>query len=750
MLRQRLLSGTRKCPQRVSRLIGVPWRRLNSTRTPLEDTEDKPTQASDGPPQVPEKHKIADLPGRNAWSDEQVVLSAAQRMISDGIMESAPWEKPEGNENKALFLKLAPGKKSPLQQAENNERFNPVDFERDLKNMVGVCEGSQNAQILKNLQELRPDGTVTEEQYKQLQSDVTKGFTNKQLQSYLRQEGVKRGKANTKSQLVQKVIDTLWQVKVSKEVEEMVRKEERIPLPNKRELFLLMANNGYIMNSWSRMGANLTINNEHDTLIVSGTPAIVKFVQVSWSELLKNVQSTTMKLKKLNKFYETELKKAMPIEQVQQLSNAYFDKISDADQLYQVSAFSRYNLDLARGALLAATDYSKSREKELDKTFIDDNPDLVFKKYTNSNLPWHIRADPLYRLKMRGKRQRESLLTDQVDPATLIQSVADLKSQVRTAQGNFERKFLEPKAAETADVHISDNQLSSDLAARVDLALLETKLLTSGQPDWISDVSASFGRFLYRGKDTDNYRYFDANLPETTKRLGQLPLLDRSNCRLFGATGGILTHSNKSFQMKLVPDAFKKFNSLTELPDVEVWFDITGGKVNLASCNVFVNEHEYSHDVPVPELKSDIRFQSSFNSMLIDSAIDSDETFGKKQHNLHKFLSRIPEEYLYIMRDPARAHRLFKSIQNRPVALKLNQDDKPVSYLITSVSTRQTMELEFRGLPVIYEVVRDSLGDHHQVSLLSDIQVSDAESTKQVKLDRFNRNAFRLAQFLQS
>ncbi|GME91681.1 unnamed protein product [Ambrosiozyma monospora] len=209
-------------------------------------------------------------------------------------------------------------------------------------------------------------------------------------------------------------------------------------------------------------------------------------------------------------------------------------------------------------------------------------------------------------------------------------------------------------------------------------------------------TNVTYGRVLFQDKSTSGTPFFHDNVPEVTKKLADLTLLDK-HAKLFGTAGGIRNYFQTSLEVKLIPDGFSKFENFENLPNIEIWFNVNNSVVDLKSCTIYVNEGEKNVFVPVPECKFDMKFQSSYNSVLISG--DEPEfnvTFIKKQKSLFEFVNKIPVRLLRLS-DSDSIARLTNAMENHNIDININGRKKNVPYLITSVRTKKTIELEFDG-----------------------------------------------------
>lgn len=767
---------------------------IESSDTKNEETPDKSKPEEEIQAKEPVDSMFPDdivLP----WEKEGFEESSASKQSTE-----KPWEVDfhlengqnleGGSDPEHLILGPFKRKYSPLEKLQlgqeasqhrhskyqDDNYLDVVDFERDVKNLMIFKQDLSSGEVLKKIEEFRPrENAISVKRYNQLVKDMKSAFKLSQLRQFGEEKKVPGyTKSINKSRLLKKIIKEYWKITVSDKVmdENALNTQTRIALQNRRELFLLLSHNGYITNSWSRLGAKLSLSAENDELIVSGSPNIVSFVQVSWNELLNKVQSITLKLKKLRNFYETVLHRKLPIDRLQELSNVYFDKISEKDQLYVLSAFSKANLSLAKSALLGATEYSGTVKRMLDNGVLDNYKDqIVFKEVNDSSLPWYMLSDgPVYRAKLPRPRKSQSFLVDNIQMDTLLEELRQLKHNVDNSEQKFEFNFLEG-GEKTEKEEINDKQ-GDDIDA---IASKPTSLHTSinykdlseamlhpkveKKKNWMPNmINATLGKILFQGKSQDTNSFFLSNLPGANRMLSQLSLLDK-DAHLFGAAGGIRNQFTKALQIKLVPDGFKKFSYFKELPNIELWFDVIHHKVQLDSCSAYINEYENNYEIPLPDRSNDVKFQSSCNSLLTEGEEEGLADFAITQKHLFKFLSRIPSDLLNV-EEPGSVSRLINSMQSRSVAIKMDErfltdpsgNDKKVHrnvpYLITSVNLKRSIELEYRDMPVIYECVENASGYNYNVSILSKIEEENDEMTRQKQLREFTGNVMEFIKYL--
>lgn len=71
-----------------------------------------------------------------------------------------------------------------------------------------------------------------------------------------------------------------------------------------------------------------------------------------------------------------------------------------------------------------------------------------------------------------------------------------------------------------------------------------------------------------------------------------------------------------------------------------------------------------------------------------------------------------------------------------------------VPYVITEVNLKRTIELEYRKMPVIYEVINNGLCESYKVSLLSDVKEEMSQEEKEAEFKKFCAKVLQFVKFL--
>ncbi|ODV82777.1 hypothetical protein CANARDRAFT_30571, partial [[Candida] arabinofermentans NRRL YB-2248] len=441
------------------------------------------------------------------------------------------------------------------------------------------------------------------------------------------------------------------------------------------------------------------------------------------------------------------------------LSNVHFDKVEDEDSTYILSSFNDTNLFLAKSGLLAALEYSATSSTVVDKTFVKDITGFVHQSYDDNTLPWYTKDSELGRIKKPASRKRTtSFEVIPTDTDLLSMEINKLKAEVDTAEDKFQHNFIAKEQEEEEEVienliegETHDNEIESDSISKVKVLrnLDSDKIyeeLSSQVPEikehWRPNViNATYGKMLFQNSTMQGSSHFHLNLPEVNKKLSSLELYDKE-AKLFGSNGGVRNYFQNSLQIKLVPDGFANFEYFKKLPSIEIWFSISRDRINKSDCNVIITESERNVQIPIPEFKNDLMYQSTYNSDLINTEIDDELKFQQKQPGIFEFVKSLPSYQLDISK-PESISKLLGGIPSHTINIKLDSDSEPVPYLISVINKVRSIELEFKGCPVIYQVISNGDVERFEVSILKTDEV-DKDSFKE-----FNETAVELLQFIE-
>lgn len=685
-------------------------------------------------------------------------------------------------------LILAPLRKksSPIERltprksvSHRADRSSGVNFqiERDYKNLMQFKYNVSSDDFVNIIEELKPSTpVVTVKQLTELSLNLDKSFRVKQIRQYIENScpEIVLKKSMSKKKLINKIISEHWNLKVTLDPTGDLVCETRIDLSNKRDLFLLLSNRGFLPQHWSLIGAQLSLGTTRKELVVRGSKNIVNFVQASWNDLLNNISTDTVNLGPMMDFYES-LGKTLDLNTLQHECGVHFDKVSLDKKSYVLSAIKNASISNAKIEILKATEYRRgctnSIITELIKEAEKEDKDMLMKmEVSDESLPWYIKPENYFRYSITKERLRESLLSDDsMIVESLSDEVQDLKLEVEEAREKFEynyvqtedewnkKKLEKSKRSDEKFFHIKEGSRSStEVLDKLDAAKIEEGLADGdfgGRDDPTklmldNVVSVKFGKLLFEKEkgpksvaETPRNTYFSENLSQVVRNIGRLELMDK-DARLFGATGGIMNRFNRQIHVKLIPNGFwgGRFENFVESPSIEILFDLKDGKLTVNGFSAFTCESERSVEVAVPHLDVDMKFQSSYNSMLVynrdqwllngrpehafrgleGAATDNDITLNKRQINM--FISQIAKRQLDLRR-PGGLLAMLHQFRHKPYAFHFPQGPNRtnlVKYSAVKVELVRSIELDYAGLPVSFELHDDGEHQRVEVSMLRD------------------------------
>lgn len=733
--------------------------------------------------------------------DKNEINEISQTDPSKSELILAPMKK-----KSSPIQRLTP-RKSLLSNNTENTNFN-FKIERDYKSLMQFKYTVSNDDFINIIEELKPTNSViTVKQLLELSLNLDKSFKLKQIREYIERScpDITLKKSMSKKKLINLIISEHWRLKVTLDPTEDLLEETRIDLSNKRDLFLLLSNRGFLPQHWSLIGAQLSLGNSRKELVVRGSKNIVNFVQASWNDLLNNISTDTIDLTDVIKFYD-KLGKKLDLQTLQKESGVYFDKVNIDNNSYVLSAIKNSAISNAKIEILKATEYRYGyNDTIIIKNLIDEakkvNKDSLIKmEISDDTLPWYIKPENHFRYSVAKKRIRESLLSDDSMIVELLSDeVQNLKLEVEEAKEKFEYNFVQTEDATKLNnsnkeklkdnqfFHIENDDSSSmnvknpiNILEKIDIKEFDKEINNCQFEDKDNKnklmldnvISVKFGKLLFEKGDKNlKNSYFSENLSEVVRNIGKLELLDKES-RLFGATGGIMNRFNKQIYVKLIPNGFwgNKFEQLMNYPSIEILFDLKDGKLEVNKFTSFLSEFEKNIEVSLPELEIDLKFQNSFNSMFIynkdqwllngykeedfrgnditeqentntnNENDDNDILMNKRLINM--FISQISKRQFDIRRNVGLVG-ILNQFKYKPYSFYFPTSNNKkkfemIKYCPIKVEFVQSIELEYKGLPVSFELRDDGENEKVEISMLKE----------GVNMEEFVQHSADLANFL--
>lgn len=466
-------------------------------------------------------------------------------------------------------------------------------------------EQESNEQLAKTIESCKPSSTViSEERFVQLEKILDEQFTLQQLKLYTKLRYAYYRSRITKQKLIPMVIKKFWNCTVDPEKSELedLIVENEISLETRDIYLLLLTKNGRILQNLARIGATIAVVIDENKIIVRSTSTIFKYVEVSISKILSNIQSEVISVDQIIKDHSSVLNSSrihpeQILSMVQRESSTFVEPAEDSK--YKISAIGTKNLVSINRLLLWALNYSPQTTEVL--LFCGDKS-KSYDRYPLTNiewLDWISKTDNWFRL-------QEPVLRSQSKTLPMV-DITDKINTLYESLGKKPEKMIEPKLS-----------------------------------NFSTTLSATLGQVL---ENQTGKHLFQTKLGNLLPKLLQLPLWsDESND--YDAYN--LDHHVYLFQLKFSPN-IASLNYKYDIPPLELWFTVDDyGLADKLSLRCI---HHYSENCAIlqtPELPYDFRFSLDSTMDTIPLECDSKNLFEwilQEQPGLAEFLKTLHLHY---------------------------------------------------------------------------------------------------------
>ncbi|GME70025.1 unnamed protein product [[Candida] boidinii] len=299
---------------------------------------------------------------------------------------------------------------------------------------------------------------------------------------------------------------------------------------------------------------------------------------------------------------------------------------------------------------------------------------------------------------------------------------------------------------------------------------------------WLpQNVTVNFGKVLFEKSEKDEKEikenkinndnrisYFHSNLPEINNKISELPLLNKE-AHLFGSSGGIINQCLYYLQIRLTPDAYSKFNNFLNYPNIEIWIEMDkkGNHLRIIEngSSVYVLERETSLIYPIPSMEYDMKFQSSYNSLLNHDLIEN-ENENENVNDKDKDKIKKNEKTKISVNNQLALNNLIKKCESLRInfnefgslqkflhsiktKVNVNIKDENIPYLLTNVNIRRSIDIDFDGEDIIYEVVTDHNNNkRYEVTLACTNETNENGEIPIEGFKKFVDNSFKFLKFI--
>lgn len=726
----------------------------------------------------PERHQNHDQ-GFNSypWESNDIIDVEAtsfpwdSQLTDSKIQEKGSLTETAVDPTRAELI-LGPIKKKPMNRNRKSSTLkddSSFSITNNFKDLLEFKHLISDTDMISSIESLKPsEQIISLVQLTEITKSMDRMCRRNHLVDYLKEKSPELiskigSKALTKKSIIKAIITQLWDLKIDQSnMDTSAEVTYTIDLTHKRDLFLLSSSRGVLFDHWSLMGAKLSINTSTKELIVKGSQNIVDFVQTSWNQMLNGVVSKQFKLNPLLELFKTyhgsEEQWSGLISEIQQNTGAYFELIDKGSNIYLVSAINKHVLRSVKTEFIKLMNFQDQSNITVLNSL---QPEGLFKIDTPDKLlPWYVQSQKLSQhFKSKERSFKSKLANELVETEELSKEIQQLRLDVNQATDLFEYNFINSdeeamKNREKADMIDSffnlptyiDMDIPVDTTMqKIDTSYVEKKLEPSSRLNLTEQnlidlepiTSAKFGHLM--NSDSSKLTYFNPQIADITRKVSNLPLLNKS-LTVIGESGGIKTNFSNHLSIKLSSDILS--TNKNHLPSLEIVINLKGSAVELQSFDqsrlwdLFMTESEQLVQVPSSfesNIDYDISLINSKNSLLVYNLQDcinngKDDKLLKKimedeannisffnRSSVNKSLNLINRKS-WDIRKYQDFENLIKGISSKTfnLALPLKIDDNTTmntyKYHVVDVELVKTLELDFMDSPLIYEV-RDNTQD---------------------------------------
>ncbi|CDH16320.1 uncharacterized protein ZBAI_08108 [Zygosaccharomyces bailii ISA1307] len=549
----------------------------------------------------------------------------------------------EGVELGVESLANQPPNGTRLRQAKQSKPSSPSkilqEIEAQRKRLLVFKSSVSKEQAVRSIDHQKPlTRMMSKRRYGQLKQLLDSAYTLPQLKAYTKKYYGIAHSRTTKTDLIATLMNDYWKCEVNDsmdEAEDLIL--ERIINIDTRDMYLLLlTNNGKILNNFSRIGATLAVALDENVMIVRATAAIIKYVEVSLTNILANVNTTMMPVRQFIQDHSAR-NEVMPdkkfrelISLIQRESAVYFELSSleteANEEVYRISGFGRKRVSKAQNLLLWGIQYCPQLTQKVE---ISSNEDLKSSRkfpFTDIEcLDWINKNKQWYRLQV---------------PVSKIRSKPKSETSVKS-------RITDQKIDEWYTFLVEENRKSGTHMMPLEL---------SKRPKHI--FSMTLGQILTARETEDNpeQTLFEPRIPHITTKLLELPLYDSLENE---EDMGTVDQHDYYVQLNFIPDLSQLADAKENAPPIELWFELDeydNAIVSSARCLAQLKQRNLF--LQAPQQFRDLKVS-------LDTVAELTKTFDEDQEN---WLSHQPGIRQFL----EQAHLTFHSKKGLVIPKSMN------------------------------------------------------------------------------
>ncbi|KAI5814758.1 mitochondrial inner-membrane-bound regulator-domain-containing protein [Pyronema omphalodes] len=249
---------------------------------------------------------------------------------------------------------------------------------------------------------------VSKERWQQLYDQLNNQFNGKQLRNFFNNSPgtiAKVGVKATKMQTIKLILGDLWKVEIAQDIAERedVIVEEQIK-SNKRDIFLLIAEDGRVLREWAqKCNARITVNVAESTLKINASRASIETIQGLLETLLSQIKTETIDISAAIRIAEFP-DDVIPV--IARMTNTFIERLGDFKISISSADETRDRMEDARRLILTSINLSlRTKNSLLFNPPLDNNTTgALFPFSESSSLPWSERHQNWGRWKLITQR----------------------------------------------------------------------------------------------------------------------------------------------------------------------------------------------------------------------------------------------------------------------------------------------------------------------------------------------------------
>lgn len=288
-------------------------------------------------------------------------------------------------------------------------------FQDEIK--LETSGGSINSSI----ENLKPNSNeITITKFDSLRKTLSKSFTKAQLRDYITEtytqpsfKGTKKGISSiNKDKLSRIIIEDIWVIgksdKLSTLEDLLITNSVKLSKP---ELFLLLLQNGFILQYLSRVGAKVSFDTEQEKIKFTGTEYQVTNAEIILNLILNKSHKETLNLNTIKRLF-LEKYSEFSLEKIVKNTEVYFNQLNNDN--YELFALNENQIKKSKRLLLWSLNYNKHLREMIVLPDSLDNLEFVPYKDDDS-LSWNNRQLNLFLLRSLKLKEASDYMIKQLN-----------------------------------------------------------------------------------------------------------------------------------------------------------------------------------------------------------------------------------------------------------------------------------------------------------------------------------------------